>query len=258
MHTVASSERVLRTVSMRGNLGGVSRAFEEIDHQSTTMGDISLRRRLEPTLQVDVYEVKLGDEFLMSSLFTASEEALAHLGIGARAGDDLDVVVGGLGFGYTAKAALETGRVARLQVIEALAPVIGWHRDGLGPLGAELAIDERCTIVSGDFFAMAAEGIQRDGGGQHRFDAILVDIDHTPNHLLSPRHAAFYGPAGFERIRAQLLPGGVFALWSDDPPDAEFVAALEASFRRVTPHVVEFPNFHTGGQSACTVYVATC
>ena len=55
----------------------MSRAFEEIDHQTTPLGDISLRRRLEPVLQVDVWEVKLGDEFLMSSLFTASEEAVA-------------------------------------------------------------------------------------------------------------------------------------------------------------------------------------
>ena len=62
----------------------MSRAFEEIDHQVTPMGDISLRRRLEPTLQVDVYEVKLGDEFLMSSLFTASEEAVARLGLAPR------------------------------------------------------------------------------------------------------------------------------------------------------------------------------
>ena len=70
----------------------MSRAFEEIDHQPTPIGDISLRRRLEPTLQVDVYEVKLGDEFLMSSLFTATEEAVARLGLAAVSGDHLDVL----------------------------------------------------------------------------------------------------------------------------------------------------------------------
>ena len=104
----------------------VSRAFEEIDRQPTPIGEISLRRRLEPTLQVDVYEVKLGDEFLMSSLFTASEEAVARLGLAAVAGDRLDVVVGGLGLGHTALTALGDERVARLQVIEALSPVIRW------------------------------------------------------------------------------------------------------------------------------------
>ena len=91
----------------------MSRAFEEIDHQPTPMGDISLRRRREPTLQVDVYEVKLGDEFLMSSLFTATEEAVARLGLAATSGDRLDIVVGGLGLGHTAKTALDDPGVAR-------------------------------------------------------------------------------------------------------------------------------------------------
>lgn len=233
----------------------MSRAFEEIDHQTTPMGDISLRRRLEPTLLVDVYEVKLGDEFLMSSLFTASEEAVARLGLAARDGDGLDVIVGGLGLGHTAATALDDARVNRLQVIETLPQVIGWHRDHLVPLGATLTADDRCTFVHGDFFAMVADGIEHGTGGPTRFDAILVDIDHTPSHLLSSDHATFYQPAGLARVRDQLLPGGVFALWSDDPPDPRFLAPLEDTFTDVTAHIVAFPNFHTGGESACTVYV---
>jgi spermidine synthase len=233
----------------------MSRAFEEIDHQATPMGDISLRRRLEPTLQVDVYEVKLGDEFLMSSLFTASEEAVARLGLAARDGDGLDVIVGGLGLGHTAATALADVRVNRLQVIETLPQVIGWHRDHLVPLGATLTADVRCTFVHGDFFAMVADGIEPGDAGPTQFDAILVDIDHTPSHLLSSRHASFYQPTGLARVRDQLLPGGVFALWSDDPPDTEFVALLDETFATVTAHVVGFPNFYTGGESACTVYV---
>jgi len=236
---------------------GMSRAFEEIDHQTTAMGDISLRRRLEPTLQVDVYEVKLGDEFLMSSLFTASEEAVARLGLSALPGDSLDVVVGGLGLGYTAKTALEDGRVARLQVIEVLPQVIGWHQDHLVPLGSDLTADSRCHIVQGDFFAMVAEGIEQGVNGPQQFDAILVDIDHTPSHLLSAGHASFYQHAGLASVRDQLLPGGVFALWSDDPPDTDFVALLGEVFAEVTAHIVSFPNFYTGGEAACTVYVAT-
>lgn len=56
--------------------------FEELDWQETPMGELTLRRRVEPTLGVEVYEVKLGEEFLMSSLFTAGEAALADLGLG--------------------------------------------------------------------------------------------------------------------------------------------------------------------------------
>lgn len=235
----------------------MSRAFEVIDHQSTPMGDISLRRRLEPTLQVDVYEVKLGDEFLMSSLFTATEEAVAHLGLAAATGDELDVVVGGLGLGCTAASALEDDRVRRLQVIEALPQVIGWHHDHLVPLAAGLTADERCTFVLGDFFEMVSSGIEPRSDGPHRFDAILVDIDHTPSHLLDSAHAGFYQPKGLVRIHDQLVSGGVFALWSDDPPDEAFVAVMGDIFASVAPEIVSFPNVHTGGESACTVYVAT-
>lgn len=234
----------------------MSRAFEEIDHQRTPLGDISLRRRLEPVLQVDVWEVKLGDEFLMSSLFTASEEAVATLGLDACSGDDLDVVVGGLGLGYTAVTALADDRVARLQVIEALPEVIGWHRDGLVPLGTQLTDDDRCTLRQGDFFALVDRGIEVDADQARRFDAILVDIDHTPSHHLHASNASFYGPAGFGRVCDQLRPGGVFALWSDDPPDADFEALMGETFASVAAHVVSFPNHYTGGESACTVYVA--
>jgi len=75
------------------------RRFEELDWQTTAMGEIVLRRRIEPTLGVDVYEVKLGDEFLMSSLFTVAE---------------VDVLVGGLGLGYTAVTALGDPELRRL------------------------------------------------------------------------------------------------------------------------------------------------
>jgi spermidine synthase len=235
----------------------MSRAFEELDHQVTPMGEISLRRRLEPSLLVDVWEVKLGEEFLMSSLFTASEEALARLGLGARAGDGLDVVVGGLGLGHTAKTVLDDPRVRRLQVIEVLPQVIGWHEEHLVPLGAELTGDTRCSFVNGDFFALAADGIEQGPDGPRRFDAILVDIDHTPSHHLSVGHADFYRPEALGRVLDQLLPGGVFGLWSDDPPDDGFVRMLGDVFATAAAHVVSFPNHYTGGESACTVYVAT-
>ena len=66
----------------------MSARFEELDWQETPMGELTLRRRVEPTLGVDVFEVKLGDEFLMSSLFTVAEVALADLGLAAVSGDN--------------------------------------------------------------------------------------------------------------------------------------------------------------------------
>jgi spermidine synthase len=234
----------------------VSARFEQLDWQHTSIGDISLRRRLEPTLQVDVYEVKLGEEYLMSSLFTATEIALATLALAELAGTDLDVVVGGLGLGYTARAVLEDPRVRSLHVVEALDEVIGWHRRHLLPQAAELTSDRRCHLVKGDFFATVAGDAGFGPGSAPRCHAILLDVDHSPRHLLHPSHAPFYTPDGLRRLAGRLHPGGVFALWSDDPPDDDYVTTVEAVFASCDAHVVTFPNPHTGGEGRSTIYVA--
>ncbi|WP_367048216.1 spermidine synthase [Streptomyces sp. Je 1-332] len=232
--------------------------FEEIDWRPTPMGDISLRRRRDPASGDDVYEVKLGDEFLMSSLFTAGEIALTRLGLAQLPDTELDVAVGGLGLGYTARAALDDRRVRSLTVIEALGEVIDWHQRGYVPLGAALSSDPRCRLVQGDFFAMAGE----DGDGldpeepDRRFHAILLDVDHSPRHVLHPSHAALYEPSGLRALARRLHPGGVFALWSNDPPDAEFYAVLGEVFPKAESHVVDFPNPLQGGSATNTVYVA--
>ncbi|MGB3373992.1 MAG: spermidine synthase [Microbacterium sp.] len=225
--------------------------FEELDWQETPMGELMLRHRLEPTLGVDVFEVKLGDEFLMSSLFTVAEIALAQLGLAAVTHDDLRVVVGGLGLGYTAVAALADSRVVSLDVVDALAAVIGWHQLGLLPVSAELIGDSRTTLVHEDFFAlMRAEPTKI-------YDAILLDVDHTPRHQLDPSHADLYGVAGLRRVSGHLADGGVFALWSDDPADDEFMERLDSVFVNSTAHAVSFDNALTGGVSSNTVYVGT-
>lgn len=233
--------------------------FEELDYQKTPLGDLVLRRRVDPALGGKmIYEVKLGDDFLMSSLFHEGETALAELGLADLTGTQLHVVVGGLGLGYTAAAALRHPAVDSLLVIEALSGVIDWHRRGLVPLGADLAGDPRCRFIRGDFFRMAGA----DGGGfdpdraGRLFDAVLLDIDHAPDHLLHPDHAALYEPAGLRRLAERLRPGGVFALWSNQPPDGDFLQRLESCFAAAAAHGVAFPNPYTGGEAANTVYVA--
>ena len=183
----------------------MSARFVELDWSETPMGIISLRRRVEPALNVDVYEVKLGDEFLMSSLFTVGEVELARLGLAKAVDADLDVVVGGLGLGYTAQTALDDPRVHSLVVVEALGEVIGWHQRALLPDTAELASDPRVRLQRGDFFAMAdsTAGFDPEAPGR-RFHAVLLDIDHTPRHLLHPSHSAFYTPAGTGKARRTL------------------------------------------------------
>jgi spermidine synthase len=232
--------------------------FEELDWRPTPMGAISLRRRRDPVTREQVYEIKLDDDYLMSSLWTTGETELARLGLEAAPGTGLDVVIGGLGLGYTAEAALDDPRVRSLAVVEALPEVIEWHERGLVPLGERLTSDPRCELVHGDFFAMAAapSGLATRAEG-HRVHAVLVDIDHSPRHLLQPAHASFYRSEGLRHLAGQLHPGGVFALWSTDAPDTGFQAVLGAVFHEVAAHVVEFRNPVQGGTATNTVYVAT-
>ena len=237
----------------------MSRDFEELDFQESPLGEISLRRRRILLLDgIEVFEVKLNEEFLMSSLFHVAEDALADLGLAAIDEKNLDVVVGGLGLGYTALAALKSDKVKTLRVVDIMHAVIGWHEKGLIPLGPQLMADKRCKFVQGDFFAMTRES----GTGfapEHpdmKFHAILLDIDHSPSHWLHERHAWFYEPEGLKQLAARLHPGGVFALWSNDNPDPEFIQTLEEVFTDCQAHVVIFDNPLAGGESINTVYVA--
>jgi spermidine synthase len=232
--------------------------FEELDFRPTPMGVLSLRRRKQLSTGLDIFEIKLGDEFLMSSQFTVAEIELARLGLAAlQQRGEIDVVVGGLGLGYTAQAVLENPGVRSLIVVDALAEVIEWHEQGLLPLGKQLTADPRCRFVHGDFFAMSdsADGFDSGTPGR-RFDAVLVDIDHSPRNLLHPRHAALYQPEGLARLAGHLHPGGVFALWSNDPPDDAFEAALAGAFATSSAHVVTFDNSFGDHNATNTVYIA--
>lgn len=235
--------------------------FEELDFQSTPLGDISLRRRTEPKANnVLVYEVKLDEEFLMSSLFTESEIQLSKLGLAALKQNhtkELDIIVGGLGLGYTAVAALEDPTIKTLNVIDVMQPVIDWHQQGLVPLGKEITSDPRCTLIHADFFAVASA---TDCGfnpadPDKLVHAVLLDIDHSPTHWLNEGNSTFYNEENLSSLANKIYPGGIFGLWSNDPPDVEFIKRLESIFQKAESHVISFPNPYTGGESSCTVYI---
>lgn len=229
----------------------MGRLIEELDYRETAMGPLILRRRWVAAIDADVVEVILGDEHLMSSLFTVGETELAVRGLAAAGSGPLRVLVGGLGLGYTARAALADDRVSSVDVVDALAPVIEWHEAGLVPLGESLGQEPRCHLKSGDFFGwFDAPRVPVD-----RYDVVLLDIDHSPRNLLHPDHARFYGEAGLTRLRDGITEDGVFAMWSDEAPDAAFTTLLEAVFSNVRAEVVTFDNPLTGGASTCTIYV---
>lgn len=229
--------------------------IEELAYHQTPLGELTLRRRTEIRLQnTEIFEVKLGDEFLMSSLFTTGERELARLGLAELKGT-LDVVVGGLGLGYTAAAALENKNVESLLVIDLFQEVIDWHQTGLVPLGAALSEDDRCELRQGDFFELAHTGLDIFRKNR-KFDAVLLDIDHTPEHFLDQKNESFYGAEGLKSLREQIRTGGAFALWSNDPPDEKFTKHLEAVFGSAASHNIEFANPYTNSTSFNCVYVA--
>lgn len=235
--------------------------FEELDYQETPLGEISLRKRSEPRLDdIIIYEVKMNQEFLMSSLFVEAELQLAHLGLAAIDGvftEQLKVIVGGLGLGYTAAATLEDSTVASLKVIDVMPAVIDWHQRGLVPMAEKLTTDSRCELVLADFFALATA--KSSGFGEANQDqkvhAVLLDIDHSPSFWLNEGNGAFYTEQGLQAMADKILIGGVFGLWSDEKPDKQFIQLLEKVFTSVESHVVTFPNPYTQKESTNTVYL---
>ena len=183
--------------------GQVGVRFEELAWRETPIGAISLRRRRDPALDVDVYEVKLDDEYLMSSLFPVAEIELARLGLAAAGDEPLDVVVGGLGLGYTARTALEDTRVRSVLVVETIEDVIDWHRPPTAPLRRRPRPATRGPgSCRADFFAAVADGsgFDPDRPGR-RFHAVLLDVDHSPRQRAAPQprrllHRRGPAPAG--------------------------------------------------------------
>ncbi len=233
--------------------------YEELDFRQTPLGDLMLRRRRLLQLGgLDIYEVKLGEYFLMSSLFHEAESQLAKLGLGVLEKEALDVVVGGLGLGYTAVSALEDKRVISLVVVEYLKGVIEWHQNGLIPLGKTLVGDSRCRLVHADFFALSRDVTKGFDSRHptHKHDAILVDIDHTPTNVLHQTNTRFYSEKGLGELAQHLKPGGVFALWADGAPEASFTDHLGKVFASAESHTIGFDNPITGGSSEGAVYVA--
>ena len=235
--------------------------FEELDYQQTPLGDISLRKRSEPRLDNKViFEVKLGDEFLMSSLFVEAEEQLSTIGLAALKANglnnELNIVVGGLGLGYTALTALNDVSVNNMRVIDVMQPVISWHQQGLLPIGDVLATNDRCELIKGDFFAIATD--KANGFiNSEPVDAVLLDIDHSPSHWLNQGNSSFYSQLSLSAMAKKIRPKGVFALWSNELPDQKFVDVLDSVFCNTQSHVISFANPYSGGESINSVYVTT-
>lgn len=162
-----------------------------------------------------LYEIRIDGRELMSNRAHRSEEALAELGCASCRGA-CHVLIGGLGMGYTLRAALDTlPATARVTVVELLPAVADWNRHRLAHLAGRPLADPRVDLQIGDVGTVIA-------GTAAGCDAILLDVDNGPAPLTDSGNAALYGAAGIEAARRALRPGGVLAVWSADPsPDFE-------------------------------------
>lgn len=202
-------------------------SFEILAYDDTPLGPLCLRRReLLGRPGTVVTEVTLNHEFLMSSYITDSERALARVALGLHQGGPLDVLVGGLGLGYTAFEALAADRVSRVEVVELLPQVIGWLGDELIPLAAQLKGDSRLLVSEADVYARLLAPPQRT------HDLLLIDVDHSPEDRLGGDSAAFYTRQGLLRAKQHLNPGGILGVWSY-AEHSDFADALRACFREV-------------------------
>ena len=203
---------------------------------------------------VVAYEVLLDGEFLMSSVITASEIALAELGLAAWGDAPCRVLVGGLGLGYTAQAALRGANVQQVDVVELLDEVLEWHRTALVPLGAMLTAEPRVRLIQGDFFAWASG--ESDGTAAPRYDVVLLDIDHSSEFLLASSSESFYSVPRLRKFAERLDDRGVFAFWSSDYEEHAFAENLRAVFPSVEVHEVRFFSPAIDSDEINTVIVA--
>ena len=210
--------------------------FRVLDYADTDMGRVMLRQRWSLALERDVYEMTMDNKLMMSNAIVESEQALAERALALTPNEELKVLIGGLGFGFTAQAALADSRVRELTVVERLGLVIEWHRAGLLPWSGEFISDPRLTILHDDFFARIGSGADA------QYDAILIDIDDSPSLLWHDSHAAFYKSNGLEAVQNRLTPGGVLALWCATHPGEAFIVKAEATFATTELIEIHFEN----------------
>jgi spermidine synthase len=186
----------------------------------------------------DEWVIKVDKELLMSSRQHHSEEALAILAL-ERAPHCRTMLIGGLGLGFTLRAALDRlPHHARVTVAELSPQLVAWNRGPLAPLAGRPLDDRRVTVAVGDVFG-------RINAARGAWDVILLDVDNGPRALCLPGNDRLYGDRGLAACKAALRPGGVLGVWSAGPADAPWRDRLErAGFVAELKHVAARP---TGG-----------
>lgn len=248
---VRPSPRLFRDATAPPASAPMPSNLEILAYEHTELGPLCLRRRsLLSRPDSMVTEITLGHELLMSSRYTVSEERLAEAALEMHAGSGLHVLVGGLGLGYTARAALASSRVASVHALELLPQVIDWVERGLVPLASLLREDDRLRLSEGDAYAVLR------GPPSTRYDVILVDVDHAPDNRLQEVDDGFYTAEGLRRARRHLAPEGVLGVWSS-AESTDFTGLLRKVFDEVKVEGVTFFNDLVGVERTDWLFLAS-
>ena len=160
----------------------------------------------------------------MSTTASSSEQTMAELGCGGEVRKQR-VLIGGLGFGYTLRRVLELVTAdSKVEVAELLQVIVDWNREHLGPVNGALLDDPRVEVIMKDVFKIMQSG--------DRYDAILLDVDNSPDPLVQKGNGRLYQRRGLEIAKAALRPKGRVVYWSAHE-DSGFVKLLRKVFSRV-------------------------
>lgn len=200
-------------------MGAVNETVE-IARAESERGELVLRRRTSD-VGVDVLELRANGVFVMDTAETTTEVELAALAL-ELVPDPRDVVVGGLGLGFTLQRVLADPRVEKVSVVEVEGALIDWMREGTVPHGPALLADRRVHMVNADITMAIAEARQT-------YDLILLDVDNGPGYLVHDDNAGLYSPTMLTQCRDLLNAGGVLVVWAANQAP-ELLTALESVF----------------------------
>jgi spermidine synthase len=203
--------------------------YVEVARAESERGEVVLRERHDPDDPegAKVLELRVNGVFVMDTLETGTERRLAALAL-AQVESPRQVLIAGLGLGFTLHEVLSDHRVEHVAVVEIEDPLVRWMRDGTVPHGPSYLADERLLVVTADIRMAIAEATPG------RWDLVLLDVDNGPDNLVYGDNASVYESSFLSQVHDALSPGGAVAVWSagEAPPLRE---AMQDAFGNVTP-----------------------